>query len=203
MQPPSDGGELVFEDLPNGKFKVYWDDWGKRALMMKYAVEGGKLKQISGQNNAAVNGWVMHLTPDGKRIMILGGGGWRPKGEGAGGGYVVAVYNADNLESMVGQAPHGINIAFHSVLNLGVTFHAGTDLSFFNARSLTTRGTLHFSKVGTGGQALLTFGGKGTKVLVWNGEDLGHGQGLQIIPLELSAEDRAALEKKYGKLVEK
>src|SRR5262249_1746557 len=129
MQPPSDGPELVFEDLPNGKFKMYWDDWGKRALMMKYSVEGIKLKQISGQNNAAVNGWVVHLTPDGKRIMILGGGGWRPKGEGAGGGYVTAVYNADNLESMVGQAPHGINIAFHPVLKLGVTNHPRTDFT--------------------------------------------------------------------------
>ena len=83
---------------------------------MKYEVKGKDLKLVSSQNNAAVNGWIMHLTPDGKRLMILGGGGWRPKGEGAGGGYVVAVYNADDLESMVGQAPHGINIAFHPVL---------------------------------------------------------------------------------------
>src|SRR5262249_24870428 len=47
LQPPSQGGDLVFEDLPNGKFKMYWDDWGKRALLMKYAVEGKNLKQIS------------------------------------------------------------------------------------------------------------------------------------------------------------
>src|SRR5262249_6097807 len=91
-QPP-DRDEIVFKEGADGSFRIYWDRWGRRAFIMKYAVNGGDLKYVSGQNNAAVNGWWMHLTPDGKRIMIVGGGGWRPKDDGAGGGYVTAVYS--------------------------------------------------------------------------------------------------------------
>lgn len=198
-QPPLDEfGDVVVEEGADGKMKFYWDRWGKRAVIMKYAVAGPRLKFVAGQNNAAVNGWVLRLTPDGKRVMILGGGGWRPKGEGTGGGYVVALYNTDNLEAMVGQAPHGTDIIFHPVLSLGVTNHSGADLTVFNAKSLAKRGTVHIAKGGDQRQFLLTFGGKGTKVLVWNGEDVKNRQGLHFIPLALNADEQAALAKVYA-----
>jgi hypothetical protein len=198
-QPP-DRDEIMFKEGTDGTFRIYWDRWGRRAFIMKYAVAGDNLKYVSGQNNAAVNGWWMHLTPDGKRIMIVGGGGWRPKDDGAGGGYVTAVYNTDNLESMVGQAPHGLNIAFHPVLNLGVTNHLGSELTLFNARSLTKRQTIPICKAQEARPLLLTFGGKGTKIILWNGPDVSFKQALYFIPLELSDGDRATLEKQYGKL---
>jgi hypothetical protein len=201
MQPPTLGDDLIVEDLPGGKIKIYWDRWGKRAVLMKYAVQGKELKYVSGQNNAAVNGWDMHLTPDGKRVMLVGGGGWRPKGqEGNGGGYVVALYNTDNLETMVGQAPHGLDIAFHPVLNLGVTNHYGTALTVFHANSLTKRLTIPVSKAEERRPLLLTFGGKGTKVILWNGDNVKNRQGLHFIPLDLKAEEREALEQEYGPL---
>jgi hypothetical protein len=198
-QPP-DRDEIVFKEGADGSFRIYWDRWGRRAFIMKYAIAGDDLKYVSGQNNAAVNGWWMHLTPDGKRIMIVGGGGWRPKEDGAGGGYVTAVYNSDNLQSMVGQAPHGLNIAFHPDLNVGLTNHYGSELTLFNARSLTKRQTIPICKAQERRPSVLTFGGKGTKIILWNGPDVSFKQGLYFIPLELKDEEKTALEKKYGKL---
>jgi hypothetical protein len=197
-QPP-DRDEIVFKKGADRTFRIYWDRWGRRAFIIKYAVAGDTLKPVSSQNNAAVNGWWMHLTPDGKRIMIVGGGGWRPKDDGAGGGYVAAIYNTDNLESMLGQAPHGLNTVFHPVLNLGVTNHYGSELTLFNGRSLTKRQTIPICKAQERRPSVLTFGGKGTKIILWNGPDVSFKQGLYFIPLELTGEDRAALEKKYGK----
>jgi hypothetical protein len=74
IQPP-DRDEIEFREGPDGSFRIVRDMWGKRAMIMKYAVEGPQLRYVDGQNNAAVNGWSMALTPDGKRIMIDGGGG--------------------------------------------------------------------------------------------------------------------------------
>src|SRR5262249_15988965 len=99
LQPP-DRGELGIEEGPNGSLRIFRDQWGKGAMLFKYQVDGGELRFVSGQNNAAVNGWAMHLTPDGKRLLMVGGGGWRPsKGDGTGGGYFTTVYSTDNLET--------------------------------------------------------------------------------------------------------
>jgi len=147
-----------------------------------------------------VNGWYMHLTPDGKRLMMVGGGGWRPKGEGTGGGYVTALFSTANLKAMVGQVPSGLTIAFHPVLPLCVINGHGLDLTLFNSRSLALRGKIPLSKKEERRPFLLTFGGKGTRVIVWNGEDIKNGQGLTFVQLDSSAADRAALERVYGRL---
>jgi hypothetical protein len=84
LQPP-DRGEVFIEEGPNGSLRIYSDRWGKRALLFKYLADGVALRFVSGQNNAAVNGWAMHLTPDGKRLMLVGGAaGGRPRGTGPG-----------------------------------------------------------------------------------------------------------------------
>jgi hypothetical protein len=201
---PNIRDELIIRNEMGNTISIYSDLWGRRAMLMKYAVAGKDLKAVSVQDNAAVNGWDLHLTPDGKRVMIVGGGGWRPKDDSNTGGYVVAVYSADNLQNMVGQAPHGLNVAFHPILNLGVTNHYGLDLTVFNGKSLAKRTTIPISKKENrpmeARPLLLTFGAKGTKVILWNGEDVGQRQGLQLIPLDLKEDERAALEKTYGKL---
>jgi hypothetical protein len=132
--------------------------------------------------------------------MMVGGGGWRPpaKEGGTGGGYVVALFDTSNLQAMVGQAPHGLNIAFHPVLNLGVTNHYGSDLTLFNGRSLVKRATVHLGKAQERRASVLTFGGKGRKLILWNGENVANEQGLHFIPLELKPDEEQELRKAYG-----
>jgi hypothetical protein len=201
IQPPLNRDEFVIEEGPNGMIRIFSDRWGKRSMLMKYAVAGADLRFVAGQNNAAVNGWVLCLTADGKRVMMLGGGGWRPTREGGtGGGYVVAVYDTADLTTMLGQAPHGQNIAFHPVLNLGVTNHDGMHLTLFNGKSFKVKKVVDGpSKTGGAGRELLTFGGRGRKLIFWNGENFKQGQGLHFVPLDLTDDDRAALEAAYGK----
>jgi hypothetical protein len=70
-------------------------------------------------------------------VMMTSGGGWRPPVEGGtGGDYVCAAFSTENLETMVGQAPAGTNMAFHPVLNLGVLNQSGRDIQLFNPKSL-------------------------------------------------------------------
>ena len=193
---------LVIKSDGKGNYKIIWDQWGLRGAIVKYAVDGPNLKFVAAQTNAEVNPYMMCLSPDGKRIMMTGGGGWRPLPEaGPGGGYITAVFSTDNLDSMLGQAPGGTSITFHPVLNLGATNGDGKAIGLFNAKSLIERNVMQLSRGGSGNPVLLTFGGKGCKAILWNGEGPEtHERGLNFIPLDLKEEERAELRKVYGSL---
>jgi hypothetical protein len=201
VQPP-DQREIIIEDLPGGTIKIYWDRWGARAFILKYAAKGKDLKLVSSQKNAAVNAYTLNITPDGKKVLMTSGGGWRPPVEGGtGGGYICAAFSTSNLATRVGELPTGTNMAFHPVLNVGVLNHQGRDIQVFNPRSLIAGKTLNVAKGADARPLLLTFGGKGTKVILWNGDNPSNPQeGLHFLPLELTAADRTALAKVYGKL---
>jgi hypothetical protein len=200
-QPRQSGVVLIIKE-EDDVIRLIWDRWGCRAAILKCAVKGKQLKVETIQDNAACNGWQMHLTPDGKRIMIIGGGGWRPPAEGGtGGGYVTAVFKSDNVKSMAGQAPHGSGIIFHPLLNFGVTNQLGRSLAIFNAKSLAKTKEYQVAAGADQRSLVLAFGGKGTKVLLWNGANpASKTEGLHFLPLELTKQDRSSLEQAYGAL---
>ena len=202
VQPPRDQEELVIKDLPGGRYKIFWDRWGTRAFVLKYAIAGKELKLASSQKNAAVNAYSLAVSPDGKKALLSSGGGWRPPVEGgSGGGYVCAAFDTDNLETMLGQAPAATNLAFHPVLNLGVLNQQGKDIQLFNPKSLVGGKTFAVAKGADARPLLVAFGGKGTKVILWNGDNPANPQeGLHFLPLELTAADRAELRRAYGVL---
>ncbi len=202
VQPPRDQEELVIKDLPGGRYKIYWDRWGTRAFMLKYTIAGKDLKLVSSQKNAAVNAYSLAVSPDGKKALLSSGGGWRPPVEGgSGGGYVCATFGTDNLETMLGQAPAATNLAFHPVLNLGVLNQQGKDIQLFNPKSLVGGKTFAVAKGADARPLLVTFGGKGTKVILWNGDNPANPQeGLHFLPLELTTADRTELRRVYGAL---
>lgn len=205
VQPPLDETEIFVQDLPGGKIRVFVDTWGRRAFILKYTADAnakGGLKLASAQANAAVNAYTLAVTPDGKKVMMTSGGGWRPPAVGGtGGGYVCAAFSTDKLESRVGEAPSGTNMAFHPVLNLGVLNQNGRVLQLFNPKSLVAGKAFEVAKGADARPLLVTFAAKGTKIVLWNGDNPNNPlEGLHFLPLELSAADRAALEKVYGKL---
>ena len=136
----------------------------------------------------------------------VGGGGWRAKGDGAGGGYVIAVYSTKNIESSLGQLQTGaypIGIAFHPTLNLGVSVRGGAmnaELSIFNSKSLTAKQTMslpsHSSALG-----ILGFAGKGTKVIcsLRTGSLLDSAQTLYLAPFNATPDDQATLNRTLSK----
>jgi hypothetical protein len=198
---PADRNTIHIREMPGRRFVVSRDTWGPRARLMKYGVEGETLRQVAGQDNAAVNGWWMHLTPDGKRLMFVGGGGWRPlERSGSGGGYYTAVYDTEDLKTMVGQAPHGLNILFHPVLNLGVSNAYSSDLTLFQGRSLVELRKIHLGAEQERRTSVLAFCGQGSKILLWTGDHPEKQQGLIVVPLKLSDGDWNLLAQHYGPL---
>lgn len=202
VQPPLDWDRIIIEDLPGGAIRIYWDQWGARAFILKYSVQGRNLKLVSSQKNAAVNAFAMAITPDGKKVLMPSGGGWRPPAEGGtGGGYMCAAFSAANLATRVGEAPSATDIAFHPVLNLGVLNLHGREVQLVNPRTLVGGKIFTIAQNADARSLLITFGGKGTKIILWNGDNPANSsEGLHFLPLELTSGDRSALEKVYGKL---
>jgi hypothetical protein len=116
--------------------------------------------------------------------------------------FLKLLFATDKLDAMVGQAPHGNTIAFHPGLNLAAVNHHGQEVELMNAKSLVSK--MKFELPGGGGDSkvhLLAFGGKGTNLIVWNGDNpQGPTEGLHILPLPLSSEKRGILTKAYGTL---
>jgi len=71
--------QLMVEEGPNKELRLSLVAAGARAMMLKFAVGGTNLKLVAFQDNAALNGRGMGLSPDGKRIAMAGGGGWVSK----------------------------------------------------------------------------------------------------------------------------
>jgi hypothetical protein len=194
IKPPEE--EIVVRGGPDGKLVITFHQTGGRASMLKYGISSQGLKLLDGTDNAAIGaGGAMHLSPDGSSLAFIAGGGWTstedPK-QRAG----IAVFGSDDLKTMRGAVDVGApqNLAFHPVLKLGVGLGNNVDLFFFNPKSLAVRKKVSLPRLPHSFWFnLLTFGGKGTKLIHLQGENL------SFVPLELSDEERAALEQFYGK----
>jgi hypothetical protein len=196
--------QMEVRDGPGGSLIFTFDKKGGRATLLKYAIQDTALKLVAGNDNGAINGKGMALSPDGTRLAMAGGGGWRSKTDPKA-NYAIAVFGTADLQTMLGQVevgPFPENIAFHPALDLGVAQRGGpeTQLLVFQGKSLAVRQTLK-APGGFGGldQGLLTFGGRGTKVIFSGSAGPGGGnRTLHFYPLELGDEDRAALARAYG-----
>ena len=202
MQPRSPDGVLLIRETPDGAIRFIFDNWGVRATLAKYKISGHSLSLTSSQPNASVNGYRMHLSPDGKRVMLPGGGGWRPPADGGtGGGYVIAIFDAGNLNAKLGQAPHGEAIVYHPLLNVAAISGSGHNLLLCDGKSFKERQNIKFSEGGHGGGHLLAFVGKGTKIALYNGANpKATNEGLHFFNIDLNKEERAQLTKAYGTL---
>jgi Tol biopolymer transport system component len=183
---------------------------GLNATIAQYALRGGKATLMAINTNASINGSCLRLSPDGRRIALPGAGGFQSGDRRT---YGIAVWDALKPETLLGQVEMGgaypKDIAFHPVLKLGVGRRNTDIVQVFNSKSFAEVKTFTVpSRPGALVPQLLTFGGKGTKVLVVVPPP-GRGRPgldeekaetrLHLLPLELNDDDRAALEKAYGK----
>jgi hypothetical protein len=202
VRPPPNLDNFIIHTDESGRMRIIWDSWGPRAVILKYYVlGGGKLKFSGAQKNAAVNPYLLYLSPDGKRIMMPSGGGWRPPPSGGSGGGGLAVFSTENLESMVGKISFGTNVVFHPKLPLIVSSQVGIELRLYNARSFVERELIPVAKNADMRSLVLTIGGKGCKAILWNGENPQNAEeGLHFIPLNLKDDERKTLTAAYGPL---
>ena len=77
-------------------------DWIQSALF-KYAVVNKQCLAAEIRMNAASNGHELVVSPDGKWVSVVGGGGWRPtQAQGHKAGYGIALYAADDFQHIQG-----------------------------------------------------------------------------------------------------
>ncbi len=200
--------EFEIEKDADGVVTFYSDNWGYRSMIRKYAVSGTSLKQAAITNNAAVNGRALVLSPDGTRIAMPGGGGWRPKQSGGGaGGYTIAVFDTKDLSTMLGQVDLGAypeNIAFHPILDKGAALKSESELTLFNTKSLTSlkKWQILGAPRGFNEPGWLLFAGRGETLVYWQMASITEKNQtgrLYLIPLDLSPEEKSALQKVYGR----
>lgn len=195
---------LLVEQGPGKTAKVSLGAANIRAVMLKYTADGNKLKLVGAQDNAAINGRGLAVSPDGKQVALAGAGGWRSKTEmkGLGG---VAVWDTSDMETRLGQVesvggPQGV--AFHPVLPLGAVLgvdSAKGKATLFSTKSFVTKETIDLLD-GSHPNVLL-FGANGTKLIFGSIPGAGGPKEstIQFVPLKLSDADKEALKKAYPK----
>jgi hypothetical protein len=192
--------QLLVEEGPNKELRVSLVSVGARAMMLKFAVDGVNLKLVGVQDNAALNGKGMAVSPDGKLIAMAGGGGWVSKTERRF-NYGIAVFETGDLQTMAGQVevgPYPYTIAFHPVLSQGVAVKSGSELIIFSAKSLAKKSSL---KAPEGDPAVVLYAAQGTKLVHITCVNSGGATESQVsfFPLELSEQDKTALKAAYKK----
>lgn len=170
------------------------------AAVLKYELVRDELKLVGGNPNTAIGaGGYLHVSPDGERYaMIAGGGWWSTTNKEI--RYDIAVFETADMTTMLGGLKCGGPqvICFHPALNLGVAQGANYDFYVFDTESLVHRSQHNVKPEGQINfwHNLLTFGGKGTRIVTLQGNYL------HLFPLELTREERAILTKRFGKLPE-
>ncbi|HEV3082522.1 MAG TPA: hypothetical protein VGY66_22255 [Gemmataceae bacterium] len=174
---------------------------GRFATLAKFQVEGNDLKLAGANSGAVINASHVAVSPDGKRVAIVGGGGIESATDKRR-SYDIPVYSAADVNTMDGQIEVGAypsNIAFHSVLSIGVAEQSGgsSNLILFKTKSLAKIKTLqpHAERGLPGGSSILAFGGKGRKIIYGMQSGRGGTQTtkLYLLPLELTAEQQEQL----------
>lgn len=110
-------------------------DWAQTSLVRNVLAQDD-LVMSSFRLNAASNGSVLHVSPDGRWVAEIGGGGWRSANSGQY-GYGVAIFSADDLDHLQGffpteAYPHGA--AVNHVSSLVAVFNEET-LSLYDLAS--------------------------------------------------------------------
>jgi hypothetical protein len=194
---------LMIEDGPGNVTRVSLAQAHIRAVLLEYAIEDGHLKPASATDNAADNGRALAISADGSRIAVAGGGGWRPRNDERR-SYVITVFDAENLQTMLGQletGPYPAGVAFHPDLSLGAAFRAGhnPEVIVFEAESLVRRAAFPVARAGVTG--FLIFADRGTK-LVYASQSVIPGRTepsvLQFFSLELTRDEQRALREARG-----
>jgi hypothetical protein len=192
--------KAIVQELPGKVFRVELIKGKNQTPLMKYAVKEGDLKFVVGNTNAGSGNSLFSVSRDGKRIAMSGP--YRPAKQ-VGFTMDIGVFDTADLETLEGkltQTRFPRSVRFHPQLDLVATL-ADNSLDVFNAKSLVKKQTVRMPP-GMFFPYLLTFGGKGTKVICCYGM-IGRGgkpdsSVLSFHKLTLTDEQQAALKKAFA-----
>jgi hypothetical protein len=158
---------LVLSRGPANSVRVGVARSNRNSAIVKYALKPKEMKPLAMNGNAGINGHALALSPDGKKIAMAAGGGMM--GDDGKRTYAIAVFDAGDLETQLGQVETGAypaNINFHPALDLGAAEKSGGVLTLFNSKSFAPLKTLEAQGQGptVPESDLLTFAGRGTKL---------------------------------------
>jgi hypothetical protein len=161
---------LVMRSTGGNSVRFSLNKANRFALMLKYAVNGDALDLVAANDNAAINGVDIAVSPDGTRIAMAGAGGWSPP-SGSPRSYSIAVFDTSDMKSLAGQIDIGAyprSVVFHPQLNLGAAGRYGSsaEVVFFNAKSLAKKESPIRLQQSGSMPVLLTFGAQGTKLII-------------------------------------
>jgi hypothetical protein len=213
---------LVLSRGPRQSVRVSVGKTNRNSSIVKYSLKSKELEPVAMNGDPVINGRMLAVSPDGQRIALVGAGGMQ--GEDGKHIYAIPVLDTSDLETQLGQVETGAypaEVAFHPVLEFGVAEKSGgkRELMLFDAKSLAPIKTMEFTAKG-GGRVdfgLLTFGGRGTKLVYYHPESGApagrsssragsrarpaagpdHEGRLYLIPLELTADQKAELAKAF------
>ncbi len=191
-------GTFISAD-PKGAFVCAVIDGKARTDIIKYAVEGTKLKKaatLEGKTGASLqNVRSVRVSQDGKLVGVVAGGGWADVDRKR--HYGVPLYDTEDMKTQAGDLDTGAypsGCAFHPVLPL---VFAGNDKqgAIFSAKSFAPGQKV--TAPGNGSTTVVAFVGQGQK-LVWGSSDVGKDKGvLKFFKVELTKEQEAELKKTY------
>jgi hypothetical protein len=191
---------ILVQETPGNVVKISLAKSNLYGAMMKYKANGDNLECVAVNDNAAVNGFAMNVSADGKRIAMAGGGGWSPKGDPRR-NYCIAVFETDKMTQLHGQISTGAypqNIGFHPALKYAVAYR-NNELILVRDKSYVTKTTFTIKNVDR--DASILFGGYGSNVVYvgWPGPRDQKKASVEIFPLPLSDDERQSLLKDVKK----
>jgi len=195
-------GTFIAAD-PKGAFVCTVIDGRARTDVMKYTVDGTKLKAVGtlqGKVRASLpNVQAVRISADGKQVGVVAGGGWADVDRKR--HYSVPLYSTADMQSQLGELETGAypsGCAIHPVLPLMFAC-TGKEGSVFNAKSYAPGAKFNAPRevAGAAAPSVLAFVAKGQK-LAWGTSDANTGV-LKFYDLELTKDQRAELNKAFSR----
>jgi hypothetical protein len=188
---------------PKGAFVYVADVGGEKAptVLRKMAPKGKDLAPVAINKTAEMGAIGLHVAPSGRSAVVIGTSARAPLGGGVE-TFLGAVLSTDDLVTCYGEVDFCARadaIALHPVLPIGVALRHDGGMIQFDSKTFARTKLEYVEERPTGSDpSWVAFTARCEKVVCWQ-PPVGEAKGrLSVVPLVLTAEDKAAITKALG-----
>jgi tetratricopeptide (TPR) repeat protein len=188
---------------PKGAFVYIADVGGDKAptVLRKMAPKGKDLAPVAVNKTAETGGIALHVAPSGRSAVVVGTSSRAPVGGGVE-TFLGAVLSTDDLVTCFGEVDFCARadaVALHPVLPMGVALRHDGGMVQFDSKTFARTKLEYVEERPTGSDpSWVAFTARCEKVVCWQ-PPVGEAKGrLSIVPLVLTAEEKAAIAKALG-----